>query len=521
RWCALATLVLGRPYPADQFAHAWKRLLFEQFHDVLAGTSLPAAYDDAQEHIGEACAIASRLQNADLQALAAHIDTTLQTGETPGEARGRPILLLNPSSWERTDRATEQWGWHGEIAARLVDEDGREVPYQYTQPDIFGDGSRILFEATVPANGFRVYRLLPGAPAASSSESELQIGETWLENARWRLEFDPAEGHLTRHYDKVHDVETLSGPACVLRVMKDPGDTWGHNIASWREEVGQFGSAQLKIIENGPALVTLRIETRWQSSTARQEFTLYRHSPRIDVALTIDWHERHKMLKLSVPVAIQQGTLTYDAPYSAIIREANGLEDPGQAWMDLSGTAATGSGASRAYGVSLLNDSKYGFDCLGSDLRMSLLRSPIFCFHDPAQVEAGRDYLYMDQGPQTLHYSLLPHTGDWREGDSARQAHALNNPLQTLFQYPHPGDWGPSGSLLEVAPSHVIAAALKGAEDGPDIILRLFESQGRPTPATVTLPGNRRFEIPMAAWELKTLRISSSGAIREVNLLEE
>ncbi len=189
--------------------------------------------------------------------------------------------------------------------------------------------------------------------------------------------------------------------------------------------------------------------------------------------------------------------------------------------MDLSGTAATGSGASRAYGVSLLNDSKYGFDCLGSDLRMSLLRSPIFCFHDPAQVEADRDYLYMDQGPQTLHYSLLPHTGDWREGGSALQAHALNNPLQTLFQYPHPGDWGPAGSLLEVTPSHVIAAALKGAEDGPDIILRLFESQGRPAPATVTLPGNRRFEIPMAAWELKTLRISPSGAIREVNLLEE
>lgn len=520
RWCALASLTLGRPYPAELFEHAWKRLLFEQFHDILAGTSLPAAYDDAQEHIGEACAIASRLQNAALQALAAHIDTTVKAEPTPEGERPRLLLLFNPSSWERTGRATVQWGWHGEMAARLVNETGQEVPYQYTQPDIFGDGSRVVFEATVPANGFRVYRLLPGQRAVSSSEEGPQAGETWLENARWQLEFDPQDGHLASLYDKRHDIEVVSAPACRLLVMNDPGDTWGHNIPAWRDEVGRFGGAQFKVVENGPALATLRVETRWQSSTARQEFTLYHHSPHIDVALTVDWHEQHKMLKLSVPVAIQDGTLTYDAPYSVIVREANGLEDPGQAWIDLSGTAATRSGVTVPYGLSLLNDSKYGFDCLGSDLRMSLLRSPIFCFHDPAKVEESKDYLYMDQGPQTIHYALLPHSGDWREGDTVRQAHALNNPLQSLFQYPHKGDWGAVGSLLAVTPENVIAAALKGAEEGPDIILRLFETQGRPVQATVTLPGNRRIELSMAAWELKTVRIAPSGAIREVNLLE-
>lgn len=521
RWCALAALALGRPYPAEEFAHAWKLVLFNQFHDILAGTSLPAAYDDSQEQIGEACAIAARRQNAALQALAARIDTTVDDTDPPAAGQGRPILLFNPSSWDRTDAATVQWGWRGQEAGHLVDETGAEVPFQFTQPDIFGGGSRIHFEATVPANGFRVYRLLPGDSPLPQTEEILQIGETWLENARWRLEFDPRDGSLTRLYDKANDVEALSGPACALLVMDDPGDTWGHGIPSWREEVGRFGEARFTRIESGPARVTLQVDTRWSGSTARQEFTLYRDVPRIDVTLTVDWHEKHKMLKLSVPVAIREGTLTYEAPYSAIVREANGREDPGQTWIDLSGAAATESGAALSYGVSLLNDSKYGFDCLDTDLRMSLLRSPIYCFHDPAKVEESHEYRYMDQGPQTIRYALLPHPGDWREGDTVRQAQALNNPLETLFQYPHRGEWGASGALLSVEPENVVLAAMKGAEEGVGTILRLFETQGRAAQATITLPGGRTLATPIAAWELKTLRLASDGTVREVSLLEE
>ncbi len=518
RWCALAKLALDRPYDAAEFARAWKQVLFNQFHDIMAGTSLPIAYDHAREQISEALAIAARQQNAALQALAAKVKT-----EGAADAEwDRPILLFNPSSWERTDAAVMQWGWHGEEPALLVDETGAEVPFQFVQPDIFGGGSRIHFEATVPAHGFRVYHLrTPHPPARSPSRGEgeaLVAGETWLENRRWRLEFDDQAGSLSRLYDKENNVEVLSGAGCALVVLNDPGDTWGHDIASWRDEAGRFGEATFKIVENGPAWVTLRVESRRQHSTARQEFTLYRDNPRIDVTLTVDWHEKHKMLKLSVPVAVQNGTLTYDAPYSTIVREANGNEDPGQTWIDLTGTLP---GRTTPYGISLLNDSKYGFDCLGSDLRMTLLRSPIYCFHDPAKVEAGREYLYMDQGPQTIRYALLPHTGDWREGDTVRQAHALNNPLETVFQYPHPGAWGASGALLTVTPANVIAAAVKGAEEGEDVILRLFETQGRAAEAQVSLPGGRTFTTPMAAWELKTLRLTPDGAAREVNLLEE
>jgi alpha-mannosidase len=549
RWCALANLTLGRPYHKAEFERAWKQVLFNQFHDILAGTSVPIAYDHAREQLGEAMAIAAREQNAALQALAARVDTRLDETEPPEAARGRVILLFNPSSQPRADSVTVQWGWHSgqwDVAqpqdCQLLDEASLKLPFQFIQPDIFGGGLRLHFEALVPAHGWRVYRLMPYDGHPPVPMEGLLHSDDWIESTRWRLEFDPQTGHLIRLYDKEAAVEALAGPACALRVMDDPGDTWGHDIAAWRDEVGVFGEPVFAIVEDGPTRITLRVTTRWQDSTARQEFTLYRTCPRIDVTLHLDWREKHKMLKLSVPVAVQEGTLTYDAPYSTSVREANGQEDPGQTWIDLTGTAKTAEGRDVEYGVSLLNDGKFGFDCLGNDLRMSLLRSPIYCFHDPAKIEPGREYLYMDQGAHTLRYALLPHYGSWQQGGTVQEAYALNNPLETVFQYPHDGEWEPSGALLTVTPPTVMATALKVAEDGDDLILRLFETTGQPgdTAARMEFPGTfqttlephepktlrsvayhqRTIEVQLKPHELKTLRCSKTGESREVNLLE-
>lgn len=526
RWCSLAALAIGWENPTAEFARAWQQVLFNQFHDTLAGTSLPAAYADARQRYGEALSIAARLENAALQALAACVDTRIDANPEPAAAKGRPILLFNPSAWERTDAVTVQWGWPSQPADRLVDEHGVEVPFQPTQPDVFPAALRIHFEATLPAHGYRVYRFLQGeskpqgGPAAAGSPFPA-IGPFSLENRFYLLSFDPQEGHLVRLFDKVHGVEVLRAPACSLLVLDDPGDTWGHDIHSWRNEIGRFASATVSPGEGGPAQATLRIDTKWKGSSARQEFTLYRDNPRIDVVLHIDWHEKHAMVKLSVPTAVQRGALTYDAPYSTIVREASGLEEPGQAWIDLSGFATTIDQQSIPYGVSLLNDGKFGFDCLESDLRMSLLRSPIYCFHAPARAEADREYLYLDQGAQTLRYALLPHAAGWQEAGTVREAHALHHPFVSVFQYPHPGRWGASRMLLSVDPPNVLVGALKGAESGDALVLRLFETHGRPTEATVTLAGEPALRTWMGAWELKTLRLERGGPIREVSLLEE
>jgi alpha-mannosidase len=128
----------------------------------------------------------------------------------------------------------------------------------------------------------------------------------------------------------------------------------------------------------------------------------------------------------------------------------------------------------------------------------------------------------MDQGAHTIRYSLLPHAGSWQQAGAVQEAHALNNPLEYLFQYPHEGDWGPSGALLTVMPPTVMAAALKGAEEGGDLILRLYETTGQPGPtaATVTLPDGRVYTTTLKPHELKTLRIGKASELREVDLLE-
>ncbi|HKE10382.1 MAG TPA: glycoside hydrolase family 38 C-terminal domain-containing protein, partial [Myxococcota bacterium] len=524
RWCALAFLATGREPETAEFGHAWRQVLFNQFHDTLAGTSLPVAYADARERFGEAFAIAARLENAALQSLAALIDTRIDAdSEPPAAAKGHPILLFNPSPWERTDGVSVQWGWLASPGDRLIDDRGGEIPFQAAQPDVFPAGFRIQFEATLPAHGYRVYRLVKG----ETKPTELV---TWdvpspgprpvsLENRFYSLSFDPQRGDLVRLLDKVHGVEVLRAP-CSLLVLEDPGDTWGHDIPSWRNEIGRFASATVHPPEGGLAQITLRIDSKWKSSTTRQEFTLHRDNPRIDVVVQMDWHEKHEMVKLSVPTGVTRGTLTFDAPYSTIVREAGGLEEPGQAWIDLSGFATTTAGRELPYGISLLNDGKFGFDCLGSDLRMSLLRSPIYCFHNPARTEPDGEYLYTDQGLQTIRYALLPHGAGWREAGTVREAHALNNPFVGVFQYPHRGEWGASRSLMSVDPPSVTACVLKGAEDGTALVLRLFETHGRPCEATIALVGKPPMKTRMGAWELKTLRLEGDGGVREVDLLE-
>jgi len=523
RWCALAAIALGRPHPTEELARAWKLVLFNQFHDTLAGTSLPAAYVDARHRYGEALSIAGRLENAALQALAAQIDTRIDSRSEP-TAAGRPVLLFNPSSWARTDAVTVQWGWPGPPGDRLVDERGADVAFQMAQPDVFPGGLRIHFEATLPAHGYRVYHFVkaePDAEDAGLAGESPSAGPRSLENRFYALEFDATDGALVRLFDKRSVVEVVQAPACALVLLDDPGDTWGHGIASWHDEVGRFSGATLRVVSSGDSHATLRIDTSWNRSRARQEFTLYRDSPRIDVTLTLDWQERNRMLKLSVPVAVREGILTYDGPYCVQVRDQDGREEPGQSWIDLSGRAATNDGRDIAYGISLLNDGKYGFDCLGNDLRMSLVRSPIYCFHEPARPAPEAEYLFLDQGLHTIRYALLPHTGSWQDAGTVRHAHALDNPFVNVFQYPHAGPWGPYRSLLSVEPPSVVATAMKGAEDGDASILRLYETHGIASRATITLPDARRIETQIGAFELKTLRLEANGRIREVDLLED
>lgn len=508
RVASVAWAVLGRPYPRPEMTAAWQSLLFNQFHDILAGTCLPEGYEDARDLFGHAATLAGTALNFSLQALTSRIDT---------RGEGSALVLVNPLPWPvKAPIEIERGG------TTLSDAGGRPIVVQSIQPSTVAGQGRSCFVAELPPMGYRVFRQGVEMPARAASGT-LAVAPASLENDFWLLTLDPSAGHLVRLYDKQNQVDVLGAPGNVAVVLDDPSDTWSHDLPAFRDEVGRFAGAEIAVDENGPARAALRIETRWGRSTMLQRLYLYRELDIIEGRMTIHWHEERKMLKLAFPLRLEDPRATYDTPYGHIERPCNGQEEPGQQWLDVSGWARTASGERVPYGMSLLNDGKYGFDVRGAELRMSLLRSPVFAFHDPFKLDPTRRYIYMDQGVQTVVYRLVPHRGDWSKAAVPRRAWELNVSPLAVNEYTHPGRLPATASFLEAEPDNIVLTVCKKAEDAEALIVRGYESAGRPTRATVKLPYlGLAFQADFGAHALKTWRITpgSQPRIEEVDLLE-
>lgn len=499
KFCSLAHLSTGRGFPTADFAEAWRKVLFNQFHDILAGTSLEVAYDDSRDSIGAAREIAGYEANAALANMACRIDIS-------GE--GDPFVVFNPHP-----HTVKYAIYADENGKSLRDETGRAVPVQTAVPLYEHTGSRAkkVFVDYIPPLGYRVY-YSGDWEGEFSAAGTLEASETVLRNDFYRITFDPGSGEITQIADDRVMVNLLDGPAGAV-VLEDPSDTWSHGVVSYNDVAGRFGDAKLAVVENGPVRATVRVESRFGDSTVWQDISLYMELPIIEFRVTVDWREKHRMLKYEFPLHISTPISTYDAAYAVVTHPTDGAENPGQKWVDV-----TGTNGDYNYGVSLINDGKYGFDVDGSTLRMSVLRSPIYAFHEPRQVEEGRRYSYMDQGLHRFTFALLPHSGGWRDAGTVRESLLLNMPPVSLETYPHKGDWPGKRSFGEISESNIDLCAIKQAEDGEGLIVRLYETSGKSTSATLSLAG-AQYAMEMKPFELKTLRIWNGNAT-EVDLVE-
>ncbi len=504
--------IVGLPYPAD-FEHAWRNVLFNQFHDILAGTSIEPAYDDARDQYGEAMAIASRHQNNAMQALSWRIDI-------PEEADMRPIVAFNPHSWPLVAHLELETGRmrDGDV---LEDSRGTVIPFQIVTSRATvspGSRNRLCFSAELPSMGYEVFRLVPRAGAGQTEH--LPATESSIENDFFRLEINADTGCLASLHDKRHGFEWLRREAARLVVISDPSDTWSHGILRFDTEIGQFSPTAVELVEHGPVRSTLRVESHYGQSRVVQQYILYRDLERIDVRVTVDWREHFKMLKINFPLNLYNTTVTYEIPYGTISRPANGEEEPGGAWVDLTGI---GRNDGRRMGMSLLNDGKYSYDTRQHEINLTVLRSPIYAHHDPYVPEEGKEYSFIDQGIQHFVYSLLPHTASWETAGTVQQAAALNQPPIALFESYHPGPLPRRDSYLQIDPANIVVSALKKSEDGDDTIIRCLETAGIATQATLTLPAwHRSVDLSFGPNELKTLRIPASPDVPviETSLIE-
>ncbi|GAA4573800.1 hypothetical protein GCM10023176_39500 [Micromonospora coerulea] len=515
KWAAVASAATGVPRATDQFEHAWRQVLLNHFHDTAAGTALPSAYDDARDQLGEARAIAARLQNQAIQSISRQIDI-------PDEERMTPLAVFNPHPWPvRTTVEVEFGSFLGNGGIVAEDDAQNRIPVQSARSTtVTGGRRRLVVPVELPPLGYRLYRMYPDHLTVPRPAAET---DTVLENDHLRVVVDPATGWLSSLVCKATDAELISGEAARSRhavVLNDPTDTWGHGVVSYRDVIGAFTPVSVRRIETGPVRQVLRVCSSFGASTLTEEFVLAAGARHLEVRVTIDWHERLRMLKLRFPTNLTEVTATHAIPYGHVERVADGHETVSHSWVDVSGTLS-----GRAAGLSVLNDAKFGVDVTGGEIGLTALRSPAYAWHAPQPLPADGDYEVMDQGVQRFTYRLLPHAGDWRAAGTVRAAAELDQAPVALLESCHDGPLPQQHCFAAVSDAdNVVITVIKQAEEQTgDYVVRGYETAGAAANATIDLPFlGRTITAEFGPHEIKTLVVPRDPArpAAEADLLE-
>ena len=475
------------PYPHADLKRAWELVCLNQFHDIIPGSSIGPVYAESLEQYREVMSIAGEIRVNALTALAPAIGGDRLIVNPAAVKRAGPVHLPGTT----TDGRAPTIGGRG-LPAQMVEggillDCGELPPYSITRLDF------------VPTQAAQPSKPRFGPVTAS---------ETHLENQFIRAEFSPA-GDLVRVYDKTAQREVLASGAVgnQFQAFEDRPlnwDAWDIDIfyddKMWLAEP----AVSVRVLEAGPLRATVEIRRRILGSEFIQRISLSHSSPELRFDTGIDWQERHILLKVAFPVEIHAQQATYEIQWGNVQRPTHRntswdwarFESCAQKWVDLS---------EGDYGVSLLNDCKYGHDIQDQVMRITLLRSPTH--PDPDA----------DRGEHRFTYSLFPHTGGWNERTIAA-AYALNDPL-IVWEVGGAGDDQPAGSpgkisWFAVDHPNLLIETIKAAEDGEGIVLRLYESQRRRGSALLTTA----FPI-RAAWETNLLEEKGGVLAPEGNTL--
>lgn len=512
KWSSIANVVEKQKYP-DDFCDAWKGVLFNQFHDILAGTSIPSAYDDASYLYGKAMAVGQWNLNYAVQAISWDIDIDM-------DVTMKPIVVFNTHSWGGKMAVDLEVRGLSNDNFKLTDEEGNIVPSQRIASEATVNGqSRLLFVADLPSMGYRVFKLYCNLEAEQNLKAVFGT-DTVLENERFRLEFNPETGCIKSYLDKRFELEILRREGARLDVIEDKSDTWSHNIFKFDKVIASMEPISLKLVEHGPVRSAIRVKSRFNDSYIIQEFRMYQELDAVEVKVTIDWREPQTIVKVSYPVRFNFRKPTYEIPYGYIEKSANGEEEPGQTWIDFTGAHFV---QEKMYGLAIANDCKYSYSFNVDEMEMTLLKNSVYAHHDPKQLEPGQEYTFVEHGVQNFTYMLIPHEGTWKEGGVVRRAQELNQKPIAVIETFHKGNQPLKQSYLQVDAEEIIVSAMKEAEDGDGIVIRAYETQKHSVDAVIRVPFmNRTIEASFSPCEIKTFKVpyAADKLVTEVNMLE-
>lgn len=497
----------GAKYPADDLNYGWKKVLFNQFHDILSGSSVAAVYKDAERDHADV----RRLEMADLNAALGQIESRINT-----KGEGVPVVVFNPLAWDRKQSVEFAVTFpSAATAAEVRDDSGRVVESQVIGRDPQMRSLRVVFMAQLPALGYRVYHFVASSKSATANAG----GETQIENEYLRVKVDSRTGCMSL-FDKKNQKDVFEAGKCgnLLQAFYDlPHEYDAWNIdANFEDKKWDIDKAEeVKVTERGPVRSTIRVVRKFQDSTFTQDIRLYPGIDQVEVVNDVDWHEKHILVKAAFPLPVRNENATYEIPYGSIGRptgrrdafEKARFEVPALRWADLSDAQ---------YGVSILNDSKYGYDGKDNVLRLSLLRSP--AYPDP----------HADEGKQHFSYAIYPHAGGWQQASTVRHGYEFNYLPIALQTTPHEGSLPPAHTFVKVEPANLVLTAMKQTEAGEGLVLRFYETNGQNGTATIHIPAGASevreadlmekpessipmsgdtITVPVGAWEIKTLLV--------------
>ena len=449
-------------YPAPEFTQAWQTICLNQFHDIIPGSSIGPVYEESLAQYAQLAKDVAEVQSGALRSLAANL--------------GGDVLLANPAPFARHDLAFVPGESMGGLQLN-----GKALDTQVVEGGLLVDAGELAPYSVTALTA------AAGKPAQAPAVGDAQV----LENDLLRVEFNEA-GDITRVYDKAAGREVLPSGAVAnqLQAFEDRPkafDAWDIDIYYDDKTYLAEPKAAFKVLEAGPLRRTVEIKRRIMNSEVTQRISLRRNSARLDFDTSVDWKERHTMLKVAFPVDVLAPQATYEIQWGNVQRPTHRntswdwarFETCAHKWVDLS---------EGDYGVSLLNDCKYGHDIHDNVMRITLLRSPTM--PDPAA----------DLGTHQFTYSLFPHSGSWDERVQA-EAYALNDPI-VAYRAEKGAAVKQAGlePLVSVSSPNLVVETIKQAEDGDGIVVRLYESRRNRGPATL------RFAFPVkAAWETNLL----------------
>lgn len=467
----------GRAYNRADLEEAWKHVLFNQFHDILPGSSIREVYVDSPERYLLAEAAGRHELNSSLDYISGKINTA--------KIDGKPVVVFNPLSWKRSDIVSVDLAEADEENYAVTESGGKEIPSQTVRKDKYH--RTVLFRAAeVPSMGYKTYSLLK---IKNSPRTDLPASGHSLENEFFKVTIDGATGWLKSVVDKRNRKELLSGPmGNELQMLEDRPAAWD----AWNVGLTgvQYPTKLRKIewVENGPVRKTIRVTSdylkpgvkkeypaaEYPNSFFTQDITLYSGIDMIFFNTEVDWWEEKTMLKVAFPVSVKSGSAFYEIPFGSVERstgwrnslDSAKVEVPASRWADLS---------EAGYGISLINNSKYGYDIKGNTMRLSLLRSPVW--PDPTA----------DRGKHSIQYALYPHAGSLNDGQTVRRGYEFNAPLIALVSQKQKGKLPRELEFVKISPDNLILTSIKKAEEEEAWIYQWYDASGAGGEAVLAL----------------------------------